>query len=138
MSNPYTYRDYIEVMAIFIVMTVVYIFIINPLLLDVAPILAFQSSEGFDRRSGGLGQLSYIVTVVAGVFIYYLIIRYTIEVGFIPLLASIHREFLILIPNQFLPERLHPENMKDLAELEERYREKPGLIERLISYIFEK
>jgi hypothetical protein len=124
MNTPHTYRDYIEVMAIFIVMTVVYIFIINPLLLDVAPILSFQSSESFDRRSGGLGLLSYIVTVMAGMFIYYLGIRYTIEAGFVSFLLNTNRMLLILIPNIFLPERLHPENMRDLAELEDRYEEK--------------
>jgi hypothetical protein len=119
-------------------MTIVYIYVVHPILLDVAPFLAFQSSEGFDRRSGGLGPYSLGATILAGIFIYYIVVEYTIKVGFIPLLAIIGLTFLILIPNSFLPERLYPENMRDLAELEERYKEKPGLIKRLTSYIFNK
>jgi hypothetical protein len=132
------YGAKIELGVLIIVMTVVYFYIVHPILLDVAPFLAFQSGEGFDRRSGGLGPYSYAATLVAGIFIYYAVIEYTIEVGFILLLAIFGMIVLILIPNSFLPERFHPRNMRDLQELEDRYKEKPGLIERIFSYIFNK
>jgi hypothetical protein len=130
-ENP---SEYIKLAVIFVVMSIVYIYVVHPILLDVAPFLAFQSSAGFERRSGGLGPYSLAATVVTGIFIYYLGIEYTVEVGFVPLLAVIGLTFLILIPNLFLPKRLYPENINDLKELEDRYKEKPGLIERLASY----
>ena len=118
MTN-YTNREYIEGTAIFIVMTVVYIFIINPILLDVVPILAFQSSEGFERHPGGLGQLSYLATIVAGVFIYYLVIRIVIEEGVIALFAFYLLILLIFIPNRFLPAEYHPGTITE-RDIEER------------------
>jgi hypothetical protein len=130
--------EYIKLVVIAVVMTIVYFYIVHPILLDVAPFLAFQSSEGFDRRSGGLGPYSLAATVVTGIFIYYFAIKYTIDVGFVPFLANTGLVFLILIPNLFLPEKLYLENINDLKELGDRYEEKEGLIERLISYIHEK
>ncbi|WP_248909625.1 hypothetical protein [Halocatena marina] len=128
-------REYGKLAAIVVVTIILYIYIVHPFLLDVAPFLAFQSSDGFERRSGGLGPFSLAATVLAGIFFYYVVIEYTIKVGFVPLLAVIGMFILILIPNLFLPERFHPENMNDLQDLEDRYKEKPGLVKRSFSYI---
>lgn len=101
-------REYIELAMIYIIMAVVYIYIVHPILLDVAPFLAFQSSEGFDRHAGGLGPYTLAATLVAGVFIYYVVIKIVIEDGIISLFAFLSLLTLIFIPNRTLPEKYHP------------------------------
>jgi hypothetical protein len=95
------YEERIELAVIAVVMTVVYFYVIHPILLDVAPFLAFQSSEGFDRRSGGLGPYSLPATVFVGIFIYYVVIRSVIEDGVMSLFAFNLLILLILIPIDF-------------------------------------
>ncbi|MFC6960796.1 hypothetical protein [Halocatena marina] len=111
------YGGQIELAVIFVVMIVVYFYIVHPILLDVAPFLAFRSSEGFDRRSGGLGPFSLAATVLAGIFFYHSI-RYMVEFSITSFLLNTGLLFLILVPNTLLPERLHPENIEDLQKRE--------------------
>ncbi len=103
-----TFKEYVERIAIFVVMTVIFIYIVNPILLDVAPILAFQSGDGFDRRTGGLGLLSYLATLVIGVYIYYIAIISIIEDGLLSFTAFMLLILLIIIPNKMLPEKYYP------------------------------
>ncbi|WP_248909623.1 hypothetical protein [Halocatena marina] len=99
---------YIKLAVIYVVMAVVYIYIIHPFLLDVAPFLTFQPSDGFDRHSGGLGPFSLAATLVAGVFIYHIVIKTLIEDGVITLVAFFLLLALVLTPNKILPEKYHP------------------------------
>lgn len=61
--------EYIKLAVIYVIMAVVYIYVVHPILRNVAPFLAFQSSEGFDWHAGGLGPYSLAATVFTGIFI---------------------------------------------------------------------
>jgi hypothetical protein len=111
--------EYIKLVVIAVVMTVVYFYIIHPFLLDVAPFLTFQSNGDFDRRSGGLGPYSLAAIVVVGIFIYYVVIEYTIEFGIMSFFAGVLLTVLVLIPNRFLPEKYYPGTITQ-RDIEER------------------
>ncbi|WP_248909627.1 hypothetical protein [Halocatena marina] len=101
-------REYGKLAVIVVVMIVVYIYTVHPFLLDVAPFLTFQPSDGFERRSGGFGPFSLAATVLIGIFFYYIVIEYTVDAGILSLFAAILLTVLVLIPNRFLPEKYHP------------------------------
>lgn len=122
-------KEYIELAIVSILSALVYLYVVHPILEDINPILTFNSN------GVGLGIISMTITitvlsvaysitkpmVVFFIQILSIIFEYVRESGVKLVLADIGLLFLIRIPNEYLPEKYHPENI-DLQELEKQHK----------------